>query len=775
MSRVSQKTIGTKLIISGVVTTAVVAILLSAITTWQNMRVEDVAEQETNKLSNQVQDNVIDGIMSMLSTQQELLEDKVGHDLQTSQYLLAELGNVHLGENPITWDAKNQETGDIISVDLPEMMAGNISFGQNKDLGIPTPLVDNVMEMTDCTSTVFQRMNNNGDMLRIATNAVNLDGTRAIGTYIPAMGEAGRSEIISAVLSGQQYTGRAFVVNKWFVSSYEPIFDDNGMVVGMLFVGIPEERSSTVRDQIMATVVGDTGYVYVLDREGNYIISPDGSQDGECVWDNQCANGNYYIQNTVNAALDLEDDTFAKIRYAEYNPQSNMNEMRMTTVGYFEPWDWTLVAGTWESELQKSVTTIQEANNKNRISMMIVLAVSLAVIVAIWIVLSRSISKPIRTAGATIKKIGEGDFTQKLDIKSQDEIGLLAKDYNIAVDNVQNLIKTIVDRTGGISATSDDLTSDMNQAGQLVVETKESIHAIQNEMEDQAASVLQTTATMKNITASIESLGSHINEQSERVEQSSSAIEEMLANISSVTRTLEANGALMQELTDLSEKGRRDLAAVSGDISTVASESEELLEISAVIEDIAQQTNLLSMNAAIEAAHAGESGKGFAVVADEIRKLAESSANEAKIISSELGKIKVAIDRMNIASGEVLHQFENMDQHIRNVFEQEENIRSAMVEQEIGSKDILQAIEDLTEINHKVTSESQEMHNGSQEILIESSSLEKITEDVKKHIDHMATNIEDISRTIGRVESMTQDNRNNIGVLQDEIQQFKVA
>ncbi|MDR0723154.1 MAG: methyl-accepting chemotaxis protein, partial [Treponema sp.] len=144
--------------------------------------------------------------------------------------------------------------------------------------------------------------------------------------------------------------------------------------------------------------------------------------------------------------------------------------------------------------------------------------------------------------------------------------------------------------------------------------------------------------------------------------------------------------------------GRTGLQEVANDIQEIERESAGLLEINAVMENIASQTNLLSMNAAIEAAHAGEAGKGFAVVADEIRKLAESSSEQSKTISTVLNKIKESINKITTSTAEVLLNFEAINEGVKTVTDQETTVRNAMEEQGIGSKAILESIASLNEI-----------------------------------------------------------------------------
>jgi len=400
----------------------------------------------------------------------------------------------------------------------------------------------------------------------------------------------------------------------------------------------------------------------------------------------------------------------------------------------------------------------------------------LVIVVSAAVFLSRSISKPIVKAADTLRDIseGEGDLTRTIAVHSKDEIGNLALYFNKTLEKIRSLVITIKKEADNLNGTGNELASNMTQTAAAINEINANIQSMKGRVMNQSASVSETHATMEQVVSNINKLNNHVENQSSNVSQASSAIEEMVANIHSVTETLEKNTDNVKTLKDASEAGRNGLEEMASDIQEIASESEGLMEINSVMENIASQTNLLSMNAAIEAAHAGEAGRGFAVVADEIRKLAENSSEQSKIIGSILKKIKNSIDKVILSTANVNRKFEAIDSNIKIVSEQEENILSAMEEQGKGSKQILDVVSNVNEITRQVKSGSNEMLEGANEVIQESNNLEKTTQEITGGMNEMASGADQINTAVHHVNEISSKNREGIDTLVREVSRFKV-
>jgi methyl-accepting chemotaxis protein len=431
-----------------------------------------------------------------------------------------------------------------------------------------------------------------------------------------------------------------------------------------------------------------------------------------------------------------------------------------------------LFVGERMTEVHNMIT---EKINRNILIIVLISIVILAAAVALNIfVFSKVIIGPIKKIIAKLQVVGEGDLTQQINLTAKNELGEMAHYFDTTVQSLKNLVSVIKIEAAELNNIGTDLVSNMTETASAINEITATIQSLKGRVLNQSASVTETNATMLQISDNIDKLNGQVEQQTESVNQSSSAIEQMLANIQSVTQTLIKNADNVSSLANASGVGKTGLQKVAADIQEIASESEGLLEINAVMQNIASQTNLLAMNASIEAAHAGEAGKGFSVVADEIRKLAENSGKQSKTISSVLKKIKDSIDTITKSTQTVLEKFESIDTGVRVVSDQEGNIRNAMEEQGVGSKQILEAVSRLNDITQLVKAGSEEMLEGSKEIIVEGKNLEVVTSEITNGMNEISLAAGQINQSVTHVNGISDNNKKNIAALVSAVEKFKV-
>ena len=432
----------------------------------------------------------------------------------------------------------------------------------------------------------------------------------------------------------------------------------------------------------------------------------------------------------------------------------------------------------WSYVIAVPTKTIMAAVSRMVLLVVIISIIVLLLVISGAFILARSLTKPIIKVTDTLKDIseGEGDLTKQLTVAGEDEIGDLALYFNKTLGNIRNLVSVIKYKIHALTNTGHELSVNMTKtqaAVDNIAANFEEIKTLEVRQKKESDEVNKALDKIKN---SIELQDKLIDEQTESVNTSSSAIEQMTANIHSVGQTLIENGKNVEILTEASERGRTALQTVAQEIQEIAHDSEGLLEINSVMNGIAAQTNLLSMNAAIEAAHAGESGRGFAVVADEIRKLAESSGKQSKTTAAMLKKIKANIDSITKSSNEVLSRFGAIDSGVKTVSEHELNIRHAMEEQETGGKQILEAIGRLREITVSVQKGSDDMSKSGGDLVRETDEFIRISNEAMSGMSDIVNGaLKEIKTAVTHVTEMSDENNRNFEELKSETVKFKVS
>ena len=563
---------------------------------------------------------------------------------------------------------------------------------------------------------------------------------------------------------GQKYFAEPFmspVLNKLVIAVIMPVMDDNNNHIASLVALI---EGLWLTDQIDDIVVGKTGYCYILDETGNTIAHKNTELVTKAANAIELAKTDASLREMASfQARSLEIET-SELGYYSYKGQKNIS-----SYATIKTTDWTVIIAAPYEEFMGTVAAL-------RLSMIGIGVVVLLVSLVIVFFVARAMIKPIGITVDALKNIaqGEGDLTVRLPVHGNDEITDLSEYFNQTISKIGSSIKTVDASSVEMTGIGNELASNMTETASAVHQISANIDGVKQQALTQAASVTETAATIEEIIRTIKQLNGSIENQSASVAESSSAIEQMVSNIASITQTLGKTNDVVKTLANATAEGKNTIVTSNSVTQKVAEESGGLLEASNVIQHIASQTNLLAMNAAIEAAHAGEAGKGFAVVADEIRKLAEESSTQGKTITETLKVLSGEIEVLSASAKTAEEKFNAIFALSEQVKTMSQNLMDAMREQENGSREVLTAIRDINMVTNQVNDGSAEMLRGGENVAQEMQKLDELTRIITDSMNEMASGAVQISNAVQEVNAISQKNKESIENLSKEVGKFKV-
>ena len=606
---------------------AVTAVALALAGSWLGRTLQVQARDEAQRLVTADLTHIAEGVYNVVQTQDESIRQQVEHGLSVARNAVTQAGGASLGSERTDWTVTNQLTQETQRVAISRMLVGTRWLGRNADPRVATPIVDSVGRMTGSAVTVFQRMNAEGDLLRVATTVRKKDGTRAIGTYIPHVQSDGtENPVATAIRDGRPYEGGAFVVDAWYVTRYEPLLSRDGNVIGALFVGVRQENLASLRQAILRTRVGKSGYVYVLssrpDDQGTYIISKDSERDGESLWDAKDAAGNLFIQSIVNKARTLKPGETASERYPWKNEGEARPRMKTSVFTHYAPWNWVVAASAYDEDAEALYARLrarQGATDRKLLLIGLLVAVAVAVLARGW---TTRVCRPLVEMARVSELLAAGDTDQEISHKGTDEIGALADAYRRMIAYLQEAASA-AGRLG-----RGDLTVDVRPRS-----PRDTLGVAFASMTEGLRSLLVTAARSADATASASA------QLSTAAGQVSSAAEQISSGIQDMSRAADETAKTSQEIA----KGGEQQARVT---ETMAASVDELRLAAVEIESGGRKQEQAATEADDRMQAAAAAVQDVARRARQMAAAAGEAATVAEAGRTSVEKVVAGMDRM---------------------------------------------------------------------------------------------------------------------------------
>ena len=634
--------IQTKVVVAAVGAAAIVTVVSVAVGALGARTLTDTAVDAQREATVQSVVNQTRSTLHLVETGAAGVQAKVDGDLEVARHVMGTHGPVSISPfDSVEWTAVNQFTKEEVQVELGRMDVGWAWLGQNSNPAVPTPVVDEVQSIVGGTATIFQRMNEAGDMLRVATNVEKLDGTRAVGTYIPAVNPDGTpNPVVSTVMSGETFRGTAFVVNAWYATAYEPILDSAGEVIGILYVGVPQQGVAELRMGVENATLGETGGFTIVGATGDdagQVLMSDTYEEGSLLADAVDAEDAGWVATILEAAAATPGEVVVG------EPVQTPEGPQITTAVVYGPWDWALVGLVPEAELSAAGVAVGEEGDA-LVSRLVVGGLVVLVLggVLAWFA-ARNIAGSVRRQAEATRR-ASGSIGQ-------------------ATNLLSSSVGTTSAQADSTSARSQEVSMSVQTVAAAIEELNASFAETARGAEDVSRVAREAVGVVENAAVTVGRLGTSSAEIGEVVELITQIAEQ--TNLLALNATIESAraGAAGRGFAVVADQVK-DLAHETSEATTGIADRVRLIQSDAgeVVEDIARVREVITQIAEMQGSTAAAVHEQTATAAEIARSVGETAgtaeviAGSAQTLSRTAGQARAALDGSTAA----LHELETV-------------------------------------------------------------------------------------------------------------------